>query len=91
MDRVRRVPYTKYITKSRRKQITSNTFTYEDYQEPVTAYRSEHYKEPVTKYRTITRKKEFIQKKLDTSELSYISGFISANSLFNYWEKCKLI
>ena len=87
VDRERRVPYTKYITKSRRKQITSNTFTYEDYQEPVTAYRSEHYKEPVTKYRTITRKKEFIQKKLDTSELSYISGFISANSLFDYWEK----
>ena len=79
LDRVRRVPYTKYITKSSRTQITSNTFTYEDYQEPVTAYRSEHYKEPVTKYRTITRKKEFIQKKLDTSELSYISGFISLN------------
>ena len=86
-DRMKQVPYTKYITKKRRKQMGPNNYTYEEYQEPVTAYRREYYKEPVTKYRTVTRKKEFIQRKLDASELSNSSGFISANSLFDYWEK----
>ncbi len=78
VNKTRRVPYTKYVEKRKVNEI---------YKEAVTAYRKESYQEAVTKYRTVTRKKEFFQRKLDASELSNSSGFISANSLFDYWEK----